>query len=109
MTSMSKYLLLFLATFASQLTKAQLASENNTDTLNFGFEKVSAGKTLPDNWHLMSRNLKQYQVSIDSQSAHSGSKSVFISSVDTALSPIFAGIGYTLPAKYVGKQITVSA
>ena len=106
---MRKYVLLFIAIFANQVTNAQTASENNKDTLNFGFEKVSAGKMLPDNWHVMSRNLKQYHVSIDSQSAHSGSRSVFISSVDTALKPIFAGVGYTLPARYVGKKITVSA
>lgn len=55
----------------------------------------------------MARNVKHYNVSTDSTISHSGLRSVLITSVDTAISPQFAGVGYMLPSRYLGREITV--
>ena len=107
---MHKFFLLLAIVFMAQFTFAQTGTINGKpDTLNLGFEKVSDGKILPDKWHLMSPNAKQYEVRIDNSTKHTGNSSIFISSVDTASSPESAGVGYTVPAKYAGKEITVKA
>ncbi len=94
----------------AQFTFAQSGTLNiKPDTLNFGFETVSDGQRLPDRWHIMSPNAKQYEVRIDNNTKHTGNSSIFISSADTASSPQYAGVGYTVPAKYEGKEITVKA
>jgi pimeloyl-ACP methyl ester carboxylesterase len=106
---MNKHLLLFFI-FAVQtaVVKAQF-STSNSDTLNFGFEKLNATNELPNWWHLMSPNKKQYLVKTDSDVKHSGTYSLYIASVDTAQKPKFAGLGYSLPGKYLGKEITVKS
>lgn len=105
---MNKFFLLLIIVFTSQIAFAQNSTvEVKIDTLNFGFEKVLEGKKLPDKWHIMSPNAKQYEVMIDNNMAHTGSSSIFISSVDTAFNPQFAGVGYSVPAKYAGKEITI--
>lgn len=107
---MHKFFLLLTLLFTSQFTFAQMGvKDTKPDTLNFGFEKVSDGKSLPDKWHIMSPNAKQYQVLIDKHDGHSCNSSIFIASVDTASSPNSAGVGYSIPAKYAGKEITVKA
>ncbi len=94
----------------AQFTFAQSSTLNvKPDTLNFSFETVSNGQRVPDKWHIMSPNAKQYEVRIDNYTKHTGNNSIFISSADTASNPKFAGVGYTIPAKYEGKEITVKA
>lgn len=107
---MNKFLLFLIFVFISQLTFAQNDMMGiKPDKLNFGFEKIPVGKALPDKWHVMSPNAKQYEVMVDKNTAHTGNNSVFISSVDTASNPQFSGIGYNIPAKFAGKEITVKA
>lgn len=107
---MNKFFLLLVIVFTAQFTSAQTGTiKGKPDSLTFSFEKTLEGKTLPDKWHIMSPNAKQYEVLIDHTTAHTGSSSIFISSLDTASSPQFAGIGYNVAAKYAGKEITVKA
>ncbi len=107
---MNRFFLLLAIVFMAQLTFAQKSTiDVKPDTLNFGFEKIPDGKRLPDKWHLMSPNSKQYEVLVDNHTGHTGNSSIFISSVDTSSNPTFAGIGYNIPAKYAGKEITVKA
>jgi pimeloyl-ACP methyl ester carboxylesterase len=82
---------------------------SNTDTLNFGFEQLNSKTQLPNWWHLMSSNKKQYVVRPDAEIKYSGAYSMLIASVDTAQKPKFAGLGYSIPGKYAGKEITVTA
>ncbi len=105
---MNRFLLAIVALLATQLAFAQDIKPNNLkDTLNWSFEQTSAGKKTPDKWHLMSPNAKKYSVSIDSTVRRSGLNSVLIASIDTAVNPQYAGIGYMLPAGYLGKEIKV--
>jgi pimeloyl-ACP methyl ester carboxylesterase len=102
------FLLFFIFAVQTAVVKAQY-STSNSDTLNFGFEKLNATNELPNWWHLMSPNKKQYLVKTDSDVKHSGTYSLYIASADTAQKPKFAGLGYSLPGKYAGKEITVKA
>ena len=107
---MNKFLLLLTIVFSARFTFApNNTTYIKTDTLNFGFEKTLYGERLPDKWHLTSPNSKQYEVLVDKHTAHTGNSSIFISSVDTSSNPKSAGVGYTVPAKYAGKEITVKA
>lgn len=106
---MCKSLLLsIILVVSTAVAKAQFPP-SNTDTLNFGFEKLNVNSQLPEWWHLMSSNKKQYLIKTDSGIKHSGAYSLYIASADTAQKPKFAGLGYSLPGKYSGREITVSA
>jgi pimeloyl-ACP methyl ester carboxylesterase len=100
---MSKFLLTIAVALTTMFCFAQQTKSTlPTDVINQGFEQFDLRKNLPDKWHLMSRNAKQYRISSDSIIKHTGSRSLLIASADTAS-------GYVLPARYTGKEITVQA
>lgn len=108
--SMSKFFLTIAAALTTMFCFAQQTkSMLPADVINPGFEQFDLRKNLPYKWHLMSRNEKQYRISSDSIIKHTGSRSLLITSADTASAPQFAGVGYVLPARYTGKEITVQA
>jgi len=106
---MYKQFLLFVILVVRATAAQAQFPPSNTDTLNFGFEKVNAVSQLPDSWHLMSSNKKQYLIRPDSTIKRLGNYSFYIASADTAQKPKFAGLGYSLPGKYTCKEITVKA
>lgn len=107
--TMYKNFLLFIILIACAVGAQAQFPPSNTDTLNFGFEKLNTINQLPNWWHLMSSNKRQYLVKPDAETRRSGAYSMYIASVDTAQKPKFAGLGYSLPGKYLGKEITVKS
>jgi pimeloyl-ACP methyl ester carboxylesterase len=105
---MNKFVLAIVVLLTTHPAFAQDGKTNiSKDTLNWSFEQSAKGRKTPDNWHLMSPNAKKYDVSLDSTIRRSGLHSLLISSIDTAISPQYAGVGYLLPARYSGNEVTV--
>lgn len=104
---MNKFLLTIAALLVTQLAFAQEVKITSKDTLNWSFEQSAPERKTPDKWHVMSPNAKKYNVSLDGTVSHSGLHSLLINSIDTAISPQYAGLDCLLPARYIGKEITV--
>jgi len=73
---------------------------------NLDLEKTSINNPLPNQWFKWGNG---YTVSVDSTTTHNGSKSILISSEKNRTAQSFGCIANTIPAKFKGENIEISA
>ena len=78
----------------------------NKAEFNFGFEKTTPGKKLPDKYIELGSG---YNLSIDSITKHGGKYAVHIKSPDKFVSGTFGSVASKFPAVYEGKVIELRA
>ncbi|MBM2814885.1 MAG: peptidase [Ignavibacteria bacterium] len=103
-TIMKFSLLPFVIFFFTAASFSQ--SSTVTKEFNFGLEKVSPYKELPDDWLQWGTG---YSLSIDSVQKHTGNNSVLIKPSKEKPPNSFGSIGYVIPAIYEGKEIELRA
>lgn len=72
---------------------------------NFGFEKVTANRTLPDNWN---QGGTGYSVKVDSSEKKSGNNSILIESPPERSENLFGVAVLVIPGNYEGTEIELS-
>lgn len=76
---------------------------DSTNTkFNFGFEKKTVGKELPDNWFQWGSG---YNLKIDTIEKHGGKTSMLIELAKEKSENSFGCVAYKIPANYEGKEI----
>ena len=101
---MNKTFLTFLIFILTATIYSQ--SKTNTTEFNFGFEKTTPNKKLPEKWFQWGSG---YNLSIDTIIKHSGKNSVLIQPSDNITSNSFGCIAHKIPAVYQGKEIELRA
>jgi len=74
---------------------------------NFGFETVTYPNGLPDGWCRW--GMPSYNIQLDSIVKHSGKYALRVEPKEEPAKQDFGGPGYSIPAIYEGKSVTVKA
>lgn len=101
---MKKTVLLLILVLFSINSSCQ--NENKTD-FNFGFERISKSRQLPEtiiNW-----SAPAYKLKVDSIIKHSGNNSLLIELVGDKTFQSFGSGAYSIPGIYLGNQIELQA
>lgn len=106
---MKKFLAVAMAIGFFNPLFAQNNDQPQADTsYNWGFERVSANKELPDKWIMFSAGIG-YKSAYTTEVKHSGERSLMMERTEKKDADPFTCIAKMIPAKYAGKEIEFRA